>query len=318
MSSTNISASDECSTPLSSPVLRAGCSVDDRPLSLVFSEGGLTSAPPAPGRGSIRIARQGRRSVAERVIAASPLRLLTPRNHGDAAWIFTSSFGGGFVDGDRQAIDLDVASGASAYLSTQASTKVYRSVRGASAGLRARVGEQGLLVVAPDPVVCFADSRFRQRQEFDVARSGTLVVVDWLTSGRRESGERWSFTEYTNRLIARLDGTLVLHDAVSLRREDGDLGERLGRFDVLAVVLMMGASLLPLAIALAEQLEKAPVGRQPTQLTAATPLAHRDLGTVGCVVRIAGQSVESVGQSIRSALSFVPALLGDDPWSRKW
>ena len=317
MSSTNISASDEYSAPLSFPVLRAACSVDARPLSFV-SEPGFTPPSLAPGRGSLRIARHGGRSVAERVAAASPLRLLTPRNHGNAAWVFTSSFGGGFVDGDRQAIDLDVASGASAYLSTQASTKVYRSVRGASADLRAHVGEQGLLVVAPDPVVCFADSRFRQRQEFDVARSGTLVVVDWLTSGRRESGERWSFVEYTNRLIARLDGTLVVHDAVSLRREEGDVSERLGRFDVLAVVLMMGASLVPLTTSLVEQLEKEPVRRQPTQLTVATPLAHRDFGTIGCVVRIAGQSVESVGRSIRSALSFVPTLLGDDPWARKW
>ena len=317
MSSTNTSASDEDTASRSFPVLRTGYSADRR-WSPPGPEVSAPFAPLSPGEGAIRIARSGRRSVAECVAAASPLRLLTPRNHGDAAWIFTSSFGGGFVDGDRQAIDLDVAPGASAYLSTQASTKVYRSVRGASADLRARVGEQGLLVVAPDPVVCFADSRFRQRQEFDVARSGTLVVVDWLTSGRRESGERWSFAAYTNRLIVRIDGALVVYEAVSLRREDGDLGARLGRFDVLAIVLVIGASLLPLATSLVEQAEKEPVSRQPTQLTVATPLAHRDLGTVGCVVRIAGPSVESVGQSIRSALSFVPPLLGDDPWGRKW
>jgi len=266
----------------------------------------------------LRIARHGRRSVAERVCAASPLRLLNPRNHGDAAWVFTSSFGGGLVDGDRQTIDIEVGAGASAYLSTQASTKVYRSVRGTSAELRARVGEQALLVVAPDPVVCFADSRFRQRQAFELASSSSLVVVDWVTSGRRESGERWSFAHYTSRLIAHLDGTLVVHDALALRREDGDLGLRLGRFDVLAIVLVLGIPLLPHAAALVEELEKEPVQRTPSQMAVAAPLAHQRLGTVGCVVRIAGPSVESVGRSVRSALSFVPALLGDDPWSRKW
>ena len=30
-----------------------------------------------------------------------PLRLLTPANHGHAAWVYTSSYGGGLVDGDR-------------------------------------------------------------------------------------------------------------------------------------------------------------------------------------------------------------------------
>lgn len=316
MSSTNISASDGSIAALSPPV-QSGSLVDGG-WSLVVACGSVTAPPPTPGQGAIRIVRRGHRSVAERVAAASPLRLLTPRNHGGAAWIYTSSFGGGFVDGDCQAIDLDVAPDASAYLSSQASTKVYRSVRGATADLRARVGEQGLLVVAPDPVVCFADARFRQRQEFDVARSGALVAVDWLTSGRRESGERWSFAQYTNRLIVRIDGALIVHEVMSLRREDGDLGTRLGRFDVLAIVLVIGAPLLPFAASLVEASEKEPVRRRPAQLSVATPLTHRDLGTVGCVVRIAGPSVEAVGRSIRSALSFVPALLGDDPWARKW
>jgi len=278
----------------------------------------LSSDPPTPGSGAIRIERRGGLSVAERICAASPLRLLTPRNHGDAAWVFTSSFGGGLVDGDRQRLDVEIGAGASAYLSTQASTKVYRSVSGATVALRARVDEQALLVLAPDPVVCFADSRFQQRQEFDLAASGSLIVVDWVTSGRRESGERWAFADYTSRLIARLDRTLVVHDAVALRREDGDLGDRMGRFDVLAIVLVLGTPLRPQATALVNELENEPVRRTPSLLAVATPLTHQQMGTVGCVLRIAGPSVEAVGRSIRSALSFVPSLLGDDPWSRKW
>jgi hypothetical protein len=31
-----------------------------------------------------------------------------------------------------------------------------------------------------------------------------------------------------------------------------------------------------------------------------------------------GTSVEAVGRAAREYLRFVPALLGDDPWSRKW
>jgi len=33
---------------------------------------------------------------------------------------------------------------------------------------------------------------------------------------------------------------------------------------------------------------------------------------------VAGRSVEQVGCRLRQMLGFVPALLGDDPWSRKW
>jgi hypothetical protein len=38
----------------------------------------------------------------------------------------------------------------------------------------------------------------------------------------------------------------------------------------------------------------------------------------GCVVRMAGVSVEEVGARLRALLACVPSLLGDDPWARKW
>ena len=274
--------------------------------------------PIAPGRGVLRAVRRGPRTIIERAYASSPLRLLTPRNHGNAAWVYTSSFGGGLVDGDAVSLDVDVDRDASLFVSTQASTKVYRSTHGSSARLTVRVADRGLLVLAPDPVVCFAESRFEQHQTFDVASDGRLVVIDWVTSGRRESGERWAFTQYVNRLVMRLDDTLIVHEALALRRQDGDLAARLGRFDVLAVVVVLGAALAARAAAVVQQFAAEPVERRAAELRVATPLVHPRLGTVGCLVRIAGRSVEDVGRTIRSCLQFVPDLLGDDPWARKW
>src|SRR5437879_5837818 len=62
----------------------------------------------APGHARIGVIRSGSRSVVNRAYATSPLRLLMPANHGRAAWIYSSSFGGGLVAGDRIAIDIDV------------------------------------------------------------------------------------------------------------------------------------------------------------------------------------------------------------------
>jgi len=47
-------------------------------------------------------------------------------------------------------------------------------------------------------------------------------------------------------------------------------------------------------------------------------VAASALGDDGCVLRIAGCSVEQVGRTIREWLGFLPAMLGDDPWTRKW
>ena len=107
--------------------------------------------------------------------------------------------------------------GAAAFVSTQASTKVYRSPRGTSAELRARVGPDGLLIVAPDPVVCFAGARYRQAQRFQrrgqrsSGRHRLRVVRP--ARGRRAMGVRRvrSLIE-----ISRGDRLLV-HDALALR-----------------------------------------------------------------------------------------------------
>jgi urease accessory protein len=253
------------------------------------------------------------RSVVTQAYSPSPLRLLMPKNHGSAAWIYTSTYGGGLVDGDRIAMDVDVGPGAAAFLSTQAWTKVYRSPNGTSHELHARVAPGGLLAAVPDPIVCFAASRYRQTQSFDVSVDSGLVVVDWVSSGRHASGERWAFHEYVARLRVKVGDKLVLHDAVALRAPDGDLPDRLGRYDVLAVVLIAGQPLREPATELQRRIGAMPLQRRPHQHVMAAPV-----GDDGCVMRFAGTSFEQTARTIRDYLAFVPGLLGDDPWARKW
>jgi urease accessory protein len=277
-----------------------------------YVEPGTPSRASAPGTGALRISRTPRGSVVSRAFAASPLRLLTPRNHGRAAWIYTSTFGGGLLDGDAVRLRVEVEPGASAFVSSQASTKVYRAVDGcASAALDAAIGDGALLVVAADPIVCFARSRYAQLQRVTIEGGGGLVLVDWFTSGRHAIGERWAFDEYCSRTAVHRDGGLVWYDAVRLDRAHGPISPRMGRYDVLAAVVIIGPHLeasVPHAISAAAD---APAGGDV--VAAGSPLAAG-----GCVVRMAGRSVEEVGGVIRRCLSFVPDLLGDDPWARRW
>lgn len=268
----------------------------------------------APGRGAVTVARGPRGSVVTRAFAASPLKWLTPRNGGGAAWLFAASYGGGLVGGDCLDLDVRVEEGASAFLSTQASTKVYRSAAGAETRLRAHVAAGGLLVSVPDPVVCFADSAYRQTQAFDLAAGASLVAVDWMTSGRLGSGERWAFVDYASTTTLRLEGRLAIHDALRLSRRDGDLATRLGRFDVLALAVIAGDPLAIEAARVVETVAAIAPSRQPDVMVSAAALP----GGGGCVLRLAGERVEAVRRRLRALLDFVPALLGDDPWARKW
>jgi urease accessory protein len=295
-----------------------GCTIRCQPLIAIPARAAdvqAAAAPPAyaAGSGSLCVTRVGTRSLVTRAFATSPLRLLTPRNHGPAAWIYTSTYGGGLVDGDAIALDVEIGARASALLATQAATKAYRSARGTSVAMNATVGADGLLIVAPDPVVCFAGACYRQEQRIDLDRTSGLVLVDWLTSGRHASGERWSFTRYCSRVTIWRDGARVLVDALDLEgRSPDELRSRMSRFDVVLLAVVTGPMLAAHATELLSRVARMPVRRRAAAIVGASEIPG------GCIMKMAGTSVEDVGRAAREYLQFVPDLLGDDPWARKW
>ncbi|CAE8639709.1 unnamed protein product [Polarella glacialis] len=162
-----------------------------------------------------------------RVSHASPARLLpmmpAAAERAGGAWCALGSFGGGLLGGDEVDLKISVGAGASLALVTQASTKVYRAKRDkrpAVQRLEACVGAGGLLVFAPDPLVPFAESWYKQRLSFRLQdckeeadrgaedgsqeasaplASASAVVVDWIGAGRVAAGERWAFDSYSSR-----------------------------------------------------------------------------------------------------------------------
>src|SRR5688572_23535386 len=82
--------------------------------------------PVLEGEGRLTFERSGSRTHVSQALARSPLRLVTPRNHGHAAWAYVTTFGGGLLDEDALSLRARVRQGASAFLSTQGPTRVFR------------------------------------------------------------------------------------------------------------------------------------------------------------------------------------------------
>jgi urease accessory protein len=251
------------------------------------------------------VEQAGPRTVVASLYAEPPLRLLVPRNHGNGVWCFTSHLGGGFVDGDRISLDVDVAEGAMALVGTQASTKVYRSPRGTAQEVRARVGDGGFLAVVPDPVVCFREARYEQRLSIELAPRAECIAVDAFTCGRTAFGERWVLDRYRSETRIRRAGTLLVHDAVELDAGHGDLLRRMARYDAFATVVVVGAS--------APDDAHRPVGRDADLLHQTSRLA------VDIVVhRLAATRVEVLATALRTLVAPLLVRLGDDPFARKF
>jgi urease accessory protein len=264
------------------------------------------------GSGCLHFQKIRETTVLTRAIASSPLRLVHPKNSGTAAWVYAATFGGGLLGGDTIDVDVSVGPGASALLSTQASTKVYRSEAVATQRLRARAGDDSVLVLLPDPVTPFAGSSYRQEQHIDLSPHANLVAIDWMTAGRVSSGERWQFTSYASRTWLRRDGRVILHDATLLTDADGPVVQRMGRFNCLAWAVAIGPAVRAAALRLAGSLGEAPVPKRADLLLSAAPLEED-----GVLLRIAGTSAQQVGGVLKQHLSFLPSLLGDDPWTVK-
>ena len=119
-----------------------------------------------------------------RVAHQSPMRLLPMRTalaeRAGAAACALGSYGGGVLGGDVMRLRVRATAGASLALTTQSSTKVYRAKRDGRAtrqALDASVADGALLVVAPDPLVPFADSVYEQAQSFAIAPGACLLYT---------------------------------------------------------------------------------------------------------------------------------------------
>ena len=249
-------------------------------------------------------------------LASSPMKLLVPGSRGKSVRAFTSSFGGGLVAGDETFLDLQIGEHARCFLGTQASTKVYRnsSRRPCGHSTNAFLLENSLLVFAPDPVQPFAHSTYSQRQRFHLAPKAGLALVDWFTAGRVARGERWEFTQFQSRNEVFYSDERIFLDSLLLKPGNGSLASPhgAGRFNCFAMLLFVGPPMQAFAETLLANISQRPVERRASLVAGASPVRH------GAVLRVAAESVEQLGHELHQHLKPLIALLGDDPWARKW
>jgi len=203
------------------------------------------------GRAEVVVSLVRGKSVVTSSVHASPLRVqpmpTASSQKAGAASLIVTSLGGGMLGGDKVRTAVTVENGAKAWVGTQSSTKIYKKKslfggEATEATIECSVGQDALLVWAPDATVPYRGSAFRSVSDFDVAESGSLVAIDWAQSGRRrmKGGERWVFDEFASRTTWRI-GNVTAQDSIRLRNEPArffDLGSQ--KRDVFATVSVYG------------------------------------------------------------------------------
>ncbi len=262
-----------------------------------------------PGR--LRVAMVEGQSTIIGAGAGDPLKLITTRPRGVAAWAWVATYGGGLLAGDRTDLEVEVGAGARLVLATQATTKVYRSDDGATAAqhLRARVGAGGLLAWIADPVCPFAGARSLAATTVDLEPGAGLVWLDALTAGRQARDERWAFTAHRSRLAVDRAGAPLLRDALELAPPAASLAP----WGAVATLVVMGEPVAEWAADLHRSLGERAAEPDRELLVASTPLPR----CPGTLVRIAARQWEQAEHWIHAHIAPLADLVGGAPWLRR-
>lgn len=266
-----------------------------------------------PGRGLLKFEKLGDKTLVVDSFSKGPLKILTPKNNGKAAWVYSSNFGGGFVGGDSVDIEMNLAPGAEVAFLSQASTKVYGSEDECRQTIKARVEKDAALFCLPDPVVCFAGAKFNQQQVFHIDTGASLIVLDTLHCGREHSGERWVFDSYKNRISVFHGEKRTFFESLLLEGDIGPLTERHSHYNGFSLLLMTGPLFKGNITTILSSLQGRVPAKRQDFIFSVSPL-----GEEGLVMRMAAVAPEALSAAILELLDFIPSHLGDDPWVRKW
>ncbi|XP_037446155.1 urease accessory protein D-like [Triticum dicoccoides] len=305
------------------------------------ADGGPATAAEATPTGVVRVEKVRGRSAVTRCFAKYPLKIIVPSKVGPASsgavWLYVLTYGGGIVSGDKISCAVTVGDGCTAAMTTQASTKVYKAVgsKCSEQVLEATVGKDALLAVIPDPVTCFSTARYYQKQVFHVSGDSNLVIVDWFTSGRYESGEKWDFNSYksVNHILLEEYQPLFIDSVLLEQGSDCTIAERMQEYNVVAMVVLLGPKLKHIQDQMQDEVKnmmsvqlrpptsgggryaarpQAVQPQSPPLVASCSPFGRT--GT-GMVARIVAVSTESVYTFLRHHLAALEPFLGVAPYS---
>lgn len=314
---------------------------------------------PNPGEGKIDCSMVAGR-LHQAVSAAYPLKIISPdaaaystghpaeAGRLQPAVSYILSYGGGIVHGDHIHVDARCGQGCVLLLLTQGSTKVFRHRSGRPPSYLARKllgGRHGydaskldcgqsyqtmlvqvepgaMVCVLPDPVTCFSDASYNQRQSITLqAASSSLVLLDWMTSGRMSRGERWQFAKYFSVNLVYGPGGIVVRDALLLQKADADFTRRLSDIDAFAYLLVLGPRATTIAQAFRKEHHEQRIRPfRPTHIVDETDI-HWSVSEVsegavlGVAVRVAGPTTDAVRQWIKKRIAPIQFIVGEAAWS---
>lgn len=186
------------------------------------------------------------------------------------------------------------------------------------------VTSESALFLLPDPVTCFRSASYNQIQRFHLSKGASLVVLDWVTSGRKSLGESWAFSRYYSLNEVVVEGKTIAKDIMLLDDKEMDtlplpgrgLADRLAPYSCYATLILYGPLVQRVIHDLVEQYQRISVMKSTAPPELLWSLSSIMDGAPAAVVRVAGKETELVKKWLGDALIRLEEVVGVDVYRR--
>ncbi|KIK70859.1 hypothetical protein GYMLUDRAFT_66076 [Collybiopsis luxurians FD-317 M1] len=292
------------------------------------------------GCGHIVLSCYGRKAWFSELSATYPLKLLSPKvTENCVAIAYVLTYGGGLVGGDSINLSVEIGSHAKLLLLSQGSTKVFKTrlqqrmasvqkTQSAQITLQKMdftIASNAVLFLLPDPVTCFRSASYHQIQTFSMSKDASLIVLDWVTSGRKSLGEDWAFSRYYSVNEIMVEGKRIGKDVMLL--EDGGSGpnsvlcrtlaDKLSPYSCYATLILRGRMVEGIIARLTALYENISIMQRRTLedlLWSLSPISADKED--GIMIRVAGKETEIVKRWLKNALLPMEQIVGIDVYRR--
>lgn len=161
------------------------------------------------------IGDSGGRSAAKRQYHAGALKIIRPHYLDDTGQVYYTVVnpGGGYVGGDGYFQRFALESEASAIITDQSATKVYRTPSDhVYQRMEFEVGQGGTLEYVPDQLILYRDADFRQDTVVKLAGDASFFMSEIVTPGWAPDKSMFGYEHMHLRTEVEIDGELTLVD----------------------------------------------------------------------------------------------------------
>lgn len=159
------------------------------------------------------------KTVAEDLYFYGAFKLMSPfylENDAQACYYIMNP-GGGYVDGDRYKIEIQLSKQAELLLTTQSATKIYKTPnRPVIQEVNITLTEGSILEYLPDPIIGYRNSRYKQKTVVHMEQGTCYIATDIITSGWDSEGTLFSYDLLDLNTEVYLGERLVVADHIRL------------------------------------------------------------------------------------------------------